>query len=354
MTIRQAKLNSCPVFNSSAFNGAAVSCRRPGRCGHETNYSVERASSLLGVRTMRVPVARLLLTVCCLLASSVATAQPYDSQVGKPHVEATPVKVKNPFSQDSQQSKVVDYVERMLRDHDVNRDGSLDAAEWKTVTWNKDAPPETSDANGDGKLSKAELINRIAKRFNIEFPIAADAAVPAESKRKQISFEVTMIERPVAEGDAAKLPTAEQLLKLDKSASVQRLKLVAVENVESRLMLGEDAPMVTGRSSRGPGFPGQESVTYTSIGTTLTVTAEVEASGNILASIQLQRTSLPPVKAAEKEGEATPNVYPRKTMTTINTTARIAAGEPLVISGQQTTTGTAPSELWVVVTAKVQ
>jgi hypothetical protein len=315
---------------------------------------------------MCVPVARLFLVLaCCLLAGRVVTAQQYDSQLGKPNVDAVPVKVKNPFSHDAQQGKVVDYVDRMLRDHDVNRDGSLDTTEWKTVTWNKDAPPETSDANGDNKLSKTELINRIAKRFNVEFPIAANAtaasatavnfAAAEGSKRKQISFEVTMIERPVtAEGEAAKLPTAEQLLKADKTANVQRLKLVAVENVESRLMLGEDAPMVTGRSARAGGFPSQESVTYTSIGTTLTVSAEVEANGNILASIQLQRTSLPPVKAADKDGETTSPVYPRKTITTVNTTARITAGEPLVISGQQTTTGTAPSELWVVVTAKVE
>ena len=295
---------------------------------------------------MCVPVARwFLVLACCLLASRVVTAQQYDSQLGKPNVDAVPVKVTNPFSHDAQQGKVVDYVDRMLRDHDVNRDGGLDTTEWKTVTW---------------KLSKTELINRIAKRFNVEFPIAANAtavnfAAAEGSKRKQISFEVTMIERPVtAEGEAAKLPTAEQLLKADKTANVQRLKLVAVENVESRLMLGEDAPMVTGRSARAGGFPSQESVTYTSIGTTLTVSAEVEANGNILASIQLQRTSLPPVKAADKDGETTSPVYPRKTITTVNTTARITAGEPLVISGQQTTTGTAPSELWVVVTAKVE
>jgi hypothetical protein len=261
--------------------------------------------------------------------------------------------------------RVIDYVEKMLKDYDKNGNGQLDKEEWKVGRWS--APPEESDTDKDGALSKLELCVRIAKRFSLDIPVNAVAvAAAADAKpvpRKLIAFEFVVIERTGSElaGDKDKVPTAAQLLKLEKdgkAGSVQRLKLTALENVEARLQLGENAPLVSGRT-RGnfSGGPVQESVTYHSVGTTVTLTAETESDGKVLASVNLARSTVAaPPKAPEKEGQETgvSTTSPRLLNNTIVTTVRIAPGETAVIAGQQTHTGSSPGEMWVLVTAKVE
>jgi Ca2+-binding EF-hand superfamily protein len=63
-------------------------------------------------------------------------------------------------------TRVIEYVDKMLRDYDKNRDGSVDNIEWKEGRWS--TPPEESDTNKDNKLSKAELCERIARRFGLQ------------------------------------------------------------------------------------------------------------------------------------------------------------------------------------------
>lgn len=63
-------------------------------------------------------------------------------------------------------TRVIEYVDKMLRDYDKNRDGFVDNIEWKEGRWA--TPPEESDTNKDGKLSKAELCERIARRFGLK------------------------------------------------------------------------------------------------------------------------------------------------------------------------------------------
>lgn len=191
-----------------------------------------------------------------------------------------------------------------------------------------------------------------------------------EDPGKLITFELILVERGPEQltNETGKQPTADQILALEKQGklgSVQRLKLVALENQEARLTLGESAPVVTSRVSRGGGgqggfaaggFPGSESITYMDLGTTVLITAKVEKSGSVVASFNVQRTSFAPQKPAEKaEGQdAPPLVQPRRLTSTVATAARIATGETAVLCGQQTLSGASPSELWVLVTAKVQ
>ncbi|HND52301.1 MAG TPA: hypothetical protein PLV92_07885, partial [Pirellulaceae bacterium] len=59
--------------------------------------------------------------------------------------------------------RVVEYVDRMMRDYDKNKDSQLDADEMKAVQWTGD--PKESDTNRDGKLSRLELLDRIAKKW---------------------------------------------------------------------------------------------------------------------------------------------------------------------------------------------
>jgi Ca2+-binding EF-hand superfamily protein len=61
------------------------------------------------------------------------------------------------------ESRVIEYVERMLSEQDKNKDGYIDSEEWKAGRWS--TPPESSDTNKDGRLSKLELCVRIANRY---------------------------------------------------------------------------------------------------------------------------------------------------------------------------------------------
>ncbi|WP_425613421.1 hypothetical protein NA78x_003253 [Anatilimnocola sp. NA78] len=301
------------------------------------------------------------------LASEHAQAQ-LDPQVSKVAIKPLGIKVSSPFSQAAHDSRVVEYVDRLLRDMDKNTDGFIDAEEQKAGRWN--TPAEESDTDKDARLSKPELLDRIAKRFGlVSFNAATADAAPTKGK-KLIAFEVVLIDRPPSDvaGEQGQLPTAAELLALEKKGklpSVQRLKLSVLENVESRMQFGEDAPLVTSRTSRGGGggfgggggMPVSESVSYQSLGTMLTVTAEVDADGKVIASLSLQRSSLAPSKPVEKvEGQeaASPPAFPRKLTSTINTATRLAPGETAVLCGQQTQNGNTPGELWVLVSAKVE
>jgi Ca2+-binding EF-hand superfamily protein len=64
--------------------------------------------------------------------------------------------------------RVLEYVDRMLKDQDKNKDGFIDSVEWKDGRWS--TPPEESDTNKDSRLSRAELCERIARRFGLTSP----------------------------------------------------------------------------------------------------------------------------------------------------------------------------------------
>lgn len=63
--------------------------------------------------------------------------------------------------------RVIDYVNEMIRERDVNKNGVLERSEW-TGRWS--TPPEDSDTNKDGILDMQELCVRISNRFNVGRP----------------------------------------------------------------------------------------------------------------------------------------------------------------------------------------
>lgn len=75
----------------------------------------------------------------------------------------------------------IDYVNgTLLREQDKNGDGYIDKAEWSAVsTWSKSNPPENSDLNKDGKLSREELCIRISKSRGL--PIKGDSGTSLTS-----------------------------------------------------------------------------------------------------------------------------------------------------------------------------
>jgi hypothetical protein len=194
------------------------------------------------------------------------------------------------------------------------------------------------------------------------------AAPPAGPTGVPLEFQIFIVERAVNPADAkAEAPAAKEIMewvKQGQATSVQRLKLATIENNQGRVQFGEQAPMVTSRSVRGGrpegggfggggGFPMTESISYMDLGTMLTVTARCEGQRDIIAQIDLQRSSFAPTKAAEKPEGQDPMVptTPRKLSSTLSTCVRLVAEEPVVISSQQNSQGEVSTESWVVVIA---
>lgn len=65
--------------------------------------------------------------------------------------------------EDRYDQRIMEQVERRLREYDTNKDGLLDQSELSKGRWSPD--PKEADLNGDGKLNKLELAERYAKRY---------------------------------------------------------------------------------------------------------------------------------------------------------------------------------------------
>lgn len=83
--------------------------------------------------------------------------------------------------------RVVERVQRALRENDANGDGVIDAEELKKQNWSN-PPADESDLNRDGKLSKHELAERYAKRYaNTPPPPANQPQASAEPPKTDSS-----------------------------------------------------------------------------------------------------------------------------------------------------------------------
>jgi len=81
--------------------------------------------------------------------------------------------------------RVIEMLDGMLKEYDRNRDDILDEEEMKKMNWRSD--PKESDINKDGKLSRTELADRLAKRFQAERGPASggSSASPAGGSNQQ-------------------------------------------------------------------------------------------------------------------------------------------------------------------------
>jgi len=124
------------------------------------------------------------------MAPSSSSSSPSTPRTGSFGTSPTPTATSSGFSAPSSRAgsivsleakfdqSVIDYVNNeLLRKFDKNGDGNLDSVEWKANTWSK--PPEDSDLNKDGKLSREELCIRISKSRNI--PIKGEIASSSPS-----------------------------------------------------------------------------------------------------------------------------------------------------------------------------
>jgi Ca2+-binding EF-hand superfamily protein len=158
----------------------------PSEVGQRSGYYIRRAAERAGLDPNRpIPAAQLMPALEAMRAENNAqnnssnsssrgsSPAPAVSGFGAP-VPATgsgggvpgfnvPLTVNSTASLDKKYDRrVIDYVEDMLRERDVNKNGVLEKNEW-TGRWS--TPPEESDTNKDGILDKEELCARIAKRF---------------------------------------------------------------------------------------------------------------------------------------------------------------------------------------------
>ncbi len=183
----------------------------------------------------------------------------------------------------------------------------------------------------------------------------AAAQVPAAAG-KFITLDFVVAD--VAEGAAA-IPTAAAVLELEKAGKLSGLakfRLTALENQQAMLQFGERVPLVTGRSGgfgggRGGDFAqGGAVYSQASIGTMITAVARVDGSGDVIADVKFERSSVAPRPADPAEANA---AAPQGTNTvSVQTSVRVKPGEPLLVGGRQTG-GKDTAQTWIVLTASV-
>jgi len=150
--------------------------------------------------------------------------------------------------------------------------------------------------------------------------------------------------------------TAAALLELAGTGKldwVTRLRLATVENDRAHVQVGERAPVVTGRMSRG-GIPGGEaqSVTLVNVGTTVEAISQIAADGSIVIALTAEKSWLEPAPAAEG-GEGPPAQQPPSLSRTLNAkvTVHVKPGEPTLVTAQSSSAGKSGNQTWIVITA---
>jgi len=73
--------------------------------------------------------------------------------------------------EDRYDDSVIRYTQGVFSRYDKNKNDLLDQEEWKAIPWRSD--PKKSDLNGDGRLSRAEYCERIARRWGKGWKSAA-------------------------------------------------------------------------------------------------------------------------------------------------------------------------------------
>jgi type II secretory pathway component GspD/PulD (secretin) len=151
--------------------------------------------------------------------------------------------------------------------------------------------------------------------------------------------------------------TAAALLELEKAGKLQwlvRTRLATIENEKATVRVGENAPVVVGRTARG-GFGGdgtQNMTTLVTIGTTIETIAQITGDGSIVVNLSAERTWLEPASAPAEGGEGGPATLPshRTHTLTSKTTVHVKPGEPTLVASQSMG-GKEGSQGWIVLTA---
>jgi type II secretory pathway component GspD/PulD (secretin) len=179
----------------------------------------------------------------------------------------------------------------------------------------------------------------------------------------EVTLDVVLIERPGSEGERGTLPSAKELLEMEKQGRVERVRRVRLSMLsggKGMAQFGERVPVVTGRGGfafggRGGGGDSRQapySYTYESIGTLMSASSRVEDKGGVVVELQVEESRLVPSgKPLDDSSDAV--ALPKTTTLTSHSTLRLKPKEPVVAQASQFIAGGEVVGQFIVVTAEV-
>lgn len=178
--------------------------------------------------------------------------------------------------------------------------------------------------------------------------IFADEALAPRS----VTIDVLIASIPRDSAPEEMTPAA--VLELEKAGRLEwrsRMQLATVENQKASVQIGEHAPVVMGRQSRGfPGEGAQNVTNLVNVGTTVEALPQIAGDGSIMIGLTVERSWLEP--AAADGGDAPPPLPSHRTCTlNSKTTVRAVPGEPTLVAAQSSAAEGKDSQFWIVLKA---
>ena len=200
-----------------------------------------------------------------------------------------------------------------------------------------------------------QLICGLALVFGLSAVARAEGEIKLPVPGKSVSIEVFIANFSTAADAEKGVPTAEQILDLEKQgklANSTRVQLATLDMQTAKVQYGESVPVATGSTIRPGGGPPAVSYRMTETGTIIEATPRVEEDGSVVLLLSVQETRLVPGSKAGAEKEDAGGFTPTKTaMMNVKTTLRVPAGKSVVTGGQRSDKD--PGQTWIVISAKV-
>ena len=200
-----------------------------------------------------------------------------------------------------------------------------------------------------------QLICGLALVFGLSAVARAEGEIKLPVPGKSVSIEVFIANFSTAADAEKGVPTAEQILDLEKQgklANSTRVQLATLDMQTARVQYGESVPVATGSTIRPGGGPPAVSYRMTETGTIIEATPRVEEDGSVVLLLSVQETRLVPGSKVGAEKEDAGGFTPTKTaMMNVKTTLRVPVGKSVVTGGQRSDKD--PGQTWIVISAKV-
>jgi type II secretory pathway component GspD/PulD (secretin) len=168
-----------------------------------------------------------------------------------------------------------------------------------------------------------------------------------DRKARSVEVEIVLANVPVTKEEGDPGPDLTKLDAVAKSGGGHRIKLTAVEGQPVTSTTGGDRPITTGATEGRFGGRELRQVNYRPLGTTVRLTARVQADDAVSLNLNLEDTR---VHQANAGGEVTAPSFDQSKLTT---TLTIPAGKSIVAQAVRTDEKTGGATLVVIVTARV-
>jgi hypothetical protein len=178
----------------------------------------------------------------------------------------------------------------------------------------------------------------------------------------QLRLDVVLVDQRSAAGDRGSLPSAKDLLALEKEDKLDRVRRVLLSTIgggKTVVQFGERVPVVVGRNVGGfggrgasDGRPTAFSYQYESIGTLISAETRVEDEGTVIVQLQVEESRLVSTKSAADD--ASDPIAAQKTVTlTSQSTLRLKPGVPTLAQASRSTAEADVAGQFIIVTANV-